>query len=186
MASPQRKAKHPATVKFNPAKVSNEDDLAHYVFAHLVSTGTPNGEAWDRAGLIFKDRGPFTSNGRLGIMSHSDNNSNGERKMPASAKKGSNGHSSKFLRIEGQGRPTALPEGQRWWAKYARGLIRWRISNGVSRKELAKRVGISENTVGRIESAQSAGLTGINMQKIEDSIGFSPEQGLELGKPEPK
>jgi hypothetical protein len=126
----------------------------------------------------------FAKENHIGIMARGDQTDIQERRPMASAVKEpparSNGrqHGAPLKRTK-----LKLPEGRRWVARFARGLILWRITNGLGIDDAAKKYGIDRSAWYRVERAVSNGITASHVDEICEAIGVDIVELLKLGKP---
>jgi hypothetical protein len=123
----------------------------------------------------------FAAKNHIGIMSHGDHTDIQERGPMASAVK--------ERPTKTNGRPVRsrdgkMPEGTRFKAKFARGLIRWRNKKGLSIDQCVAKFGIDRSAWYRVEKAVSEGITASHIDEICEAIGMPDYEVLKLGEPE--
>ena len=77
-----------------------------------------------------------------------------------------------------------MPGGNNFSARFSRGLIRWRESNGMTAAQVCEKYGIDQSDLRTAESAVSEHLTGTYIDTICRAIGVKDFDILILGENE--
>lgn len=181
MARPQRK---PNASQSASQVSSNDGELAKQLYDHLVKTGMSNKDAWEKAGDLLSLE-PYSAQNRIGIISPEGyNGKSGKDSMAVAEKKRPRVHKANGKAAPRLGRVHLLPQGSRWYIRFARGLARWREQQRLTVKEAAAKYGLQVTAWYRIEQAISGGLTGCRADEFCETIGVEFEAIYQLGKPE--
>ena len=174
-------AKRSSKPSVPPLKIDDESKalsdsriLAKELIDYLTTNGLPLSEACARAGYLLKS--PIGESGIV-TLPNSDYDNDPKRKTMTTATK-SNGHKKNGNVSK---RPSNLPAGSMFHQVFARGLTRWRLSQGIPDIKTA----ITKYQYGQswydVEKGVSGSMTGTHINIICERIGVPFMEILNLG-----